>query len=84
LINPSHTYTDIYLPISPEEKRMFDAIDGKRTISEILEVALPDSRKVRRLAIGPGFFQRLWWHDQVVVDASDHDGRPVGVRGLQS
>ena len=35
LINRSHTYTDIYLPIDAREKRLFDAIDGKRTIGEI-------------------------------------------------
>ena len=28
LINRSHTYRDIYLPIDAREKRMFDAIDG--------------------------------------------------------
>ena len=36
LINRSHTYTDIYLPINAQQKKMFDAIDGERTIGEIV------------------------------------------------
>ena len=36
LINRSHTYTDIYLPIDAQQKKMFDAIDGERTIGEIV------------------------------------------------
>ena len=36
LINRTHTYTDIYLPIDVQEKKMFDAIDGERTIGEIV------------------------------------------------
>ena len=36
LINRAHTYTDIYLPIDAQEKRVFDAIDGERTIGAIV------------------------------------------------
>jgi SAM-dependent methyltransferase len=63
LINRSHTYTDIYLPIDGREKRMFDAIDGRRTVGEIARAhgALADTRV---------FFERLYRHDQVVFDAS--------------
>jgi len=63
LINPSHTYTDIYLPIDAEEKRMFDAIDGERTIDEIANAH-------GHLGTARALFQRLWWYDQVVFDAS--------------
>jgi len=35
LINRTHTYTDIYLPIDEQEKRLLDAIDGQRTIRAI-------------------------------------------------
>ena len=35
LINRSHTYTDIYLPIDAPQKALFDAIDGRRSIGEI-------------------------------------------------
>jgi hypothetical protein len=63
LINRTHTYTDIYLPIDKQEKRLFDAIDGRRTIREIAQThgALEASR---------AFFERLWRYDQIVFDAS--------------
>jgi SAM-dependent methyltransferase len=63
LINPGHTYTDIYLPVDAVEKRMVDGIDGKRRIGQI--VPQPGQRHAAR-----SLFQRLWWYDQVVFDAS--------------
>ena len=62
LINRAHTYHDIYLPIDAQEKRLFDAIDGERSIGEIVGDADRD--------VGRALFERLWWHDQVVFDAS--------------
>jgi SAM-dependent methyltransferase len=63
LINRSHTYTDIYLPIDMQEKRLLDAIDGQRTITEI-------AQKHGTLAGSRTFLERLWRYDQVVFDAS--------------
>jgi len=34
-INKKHTFTDVYLPMGAQQKKMFEAIDGKRTIAEI-------------------------------------------------
>jgi hypothetical protein len=63
LINRSHTYTDIYLPINAQQKNLYDAIDGKRSIGEIApETAL---RNIARV-----LFEGLWQYDQVVFDAS--------------
>ena len=62
LINRGHSYRDIYLPIDAREKRMFDAIDGERTIAKI--VGSQDLEASR------AYFERLWWHDQVVFDGS--------------
>ena len=62
LINQAHTHTDIYLPIVAQEKRLFDAIDGERTIGEIAGGERQDA--ARKL------FERLWWHDQIVFDAT--------------
>jgi SAM-dependent methyltransferase len=62
LINRAHTFHDIYLPIDAQEKRVFDAIDGERSIGEIVGDADRD--------FGRALFERLWWHDQVVLDAS--------------
>jgi SAM-dependent methyltransferase len=69
LINRSHTYTDIYLPINAQQKNLYDAVDGKRSIGEIApETAL---RKIARV-----LFEGLWQYDQVVFDASRHSRSP--------
>jgi hypothetical protein len=67
LINRSHSYTDLIMPIDATEKRMFDAIDGNRSIGDILETTLPFSQGHRHAHT---FFEQLWWHDQIVFDAS--------------
>lgn len=64
LINQTHTYTDIFLPISAAEMRLFDAIDGVATIDEILRASHEDPESAG------AFFRKLWWHDQIVFDAS--------------
>jgi len=70
VINRSHTYTDLYLPIDATEKRLLDAVDGSRTIAEIAggNATQPDAGS--RLERARAFFERLWWYDQVVFDAS--------------
>jgi len=70
LINQTHTYPDLFLPIKSIEKRLLDAIDGVRSISDIVERTLPHSHRVANPDIARVFFERLWWHDQVVFDAS--------------
>ncbi len=74
LINQAHTYTDLVLPIDRYEKRLFEAIDGRRTIAGILNHAATPSGKPRRQARARAFFERLWWYDQVVFDASRSTG----------
>jgi SAM-dependent methyltransferase len=63
LINQNHTYRDLFMPIDAAEKRIFDAIDGQRSIGDILRTTAPQSDQ-------GSFFERLWWHDQVVFDTS--------------
>jgi hypothetical protein len=63
LINQTHTYTDLYLPIDAQQKQLFDSIDGERTIGEI-------AGKRGDYDIARALFQRLWWYDQVVFDAA--------------
>jgi SAM-dependent methyltransferase len=62
LINRSHTYPDLILPISADEKRFVDEIDGHRTVAEISE------------AVGVGdigtLMDRLVSYDQVVYATS--------------
>jgi SAM-dependent methyltransferase len=65
LINPSHMYPDLALFIDALEERLLNAIDGQRSLGEILQSA--------RGAIGDeqgrAFFRQLWEHDIVVFDA---------------
>lgn len=61
LLNRSHQFHDLILVIDAQEKRMFDRIDGSRSIAEIAEDSSATS----------GFFQKLWWYDQVVFDTSN-------------
>ena len=65
LINQSHTYPDIYLPIDRSEKQLVDVIDGKRSIADILRLNAqkqPDSVRT--------FFKKLWWYDQISFEIS--------------
>jgi SAM-dependent methyltransferase len=62
LINPSHTYTDLYLPIDAQQDVLFAAIDGSRTIAQIAGKGSRDAARA--------FFEQLWRWDQVVFDTS--------------
>jgi len=68
LINRTHTYTDLYLPIDAQEKQLFDAIDGARTIGDI-------SQEHGHFDTARTLFERLWEQDQVVFDASEQQRR---------
>lgn len=70
LINQTHTYRDLYLPIAAEDKRLFDAIDGIRSIADIVGTARSSSCQPPNLERARAFFERLWWYDEVVFDAS--------------
>ena len=67
LLNRSHPYHDLIVPVDAHEKRMFDAIDGRRTIAEIIDYVGGDGARPRARAL----FEKLWWYDQVVFDASN-------------
>lgn len=65
LLNRSHPFADLFFVVTSHEKRLFDAIDGRRTIAEIAsDACVPDQGRTRT------FFEKLWWYDQVVFDAS--------------
>ncbi len=63
LINRNHTYADLYLPIDAPRERLFDGIDGARTIAQICPE--PADRRLAR-----DFFRQLWRWDHVVFDTS--------------
>ncbi len=65
LINPSHTYPDLALFIDAAQERLLAAIDGERSVGEILSnTAGADGSEP-----GRAFFERLWEHDLIVFDA---------------
>jgi hypothetical protein len=70
LINPTHAYRDLVMPIDATEKRLFDAIDGNRSIGGIVEKTLTSSQAKSQLEMVRTFFEKLWHYDQVVFDAS--------------
>jgi hypothetical protein len=68
LLNQSHTYPDLVLPIDEAEKQLVDSIDGRRSVSEIAAGAGLGSEDQRgRVA---GFFRHLLRFDQIVFDLS--------------
>jgi SAM-dependent methyltransferase len=74
LINRAHSFTDLLCTVNSVEDRLFSAIDGKRTLNEILQ--FPAADEGERKAID--FFERLWQYDQVVFDA-----RRIGRRDFE-
>ena len=64
LVNQTHLFDDLYLFIDEQQKRIYDAIDGRRSVSEILEGVNGMKASARE------FFEQLWWYDQVVFDTS--------------
>ncbi len=61
LLNRAHEYTDLVLFVDDDELAMFDAIDGRTAIGDIHRS-------------DPAFFERLWEHDLIVVDATPTTG----------
>ena len=66
LVNPRHAYVDLYLPVDARQKRLFQAIDGARTVGEIIHGS--ESTEFART-----FFEQLWLMDQVVFDAHERN-----------
>ena len=64
LVNQTHLFSDLYILIDEDEKRAFDAIDGRRSIAEIVE------NVEGAASIAREFFEKLWRYDQVVFDTS--------------
>ena len=65
LLNRTHLFDDLFLVINEQEKRSYEAIDGRRNISEIVAEVKVDPPAAR------DFFENLWRYDQVVFDTSN-------------
>ena len=75
LINCSHTDPDLVLIVNAAELRFVEAIDGKRSLAAILQQrsgAEANGSSLRDQA--RSLFERLWWYDQLVFDASRQAG----------
>ena len=70
LINRSHTFRDLFLPIDAAEKSLFDGIDGNRSIGDIVGESSISAGSKSKLDIARSLFERLWSYDQVVFDTS--------------
>jgi hypothetical protein len=67
LINRAHPFPDLLLHVDRFEDRLLAAIDGLRTLEEIVAAVAGQSADERRALT---FFERLWQYDQIVCDAS--------------
>jgi hypothetical protein len=67
LINRAHTCTDLICTVDAFEDPLVTAIDGTRTLADILRPLAGDPAGERR---GLHLFERLWDYDQIVFDAS--------------
>jgi SAM-dependent methyltransferase len=65
LINPAHMYPDLALFIDAAQERLLAAIDGERSVGQILQSAAGTIGDQE----GRQLFRRLWEHDQIVFDA---------------
>lgn len=67
LLNRAHEFRDLVMFVDQRDKRVFDTIDGERTMGELADDA--------------GLFHRLYDHDLIVIDASRApDVSPQGSR----
>jgi SAM-dependent methyltransferase len=73
LINRTHTFKDLVVTIDADEKRLFDAIDGTRSIGMIAQTTVAPG-KTSPSDRARSFFEKLWWYDQIVFDASQTAG----------
>jgi SAM-dependent methyltransferase len=70
LINRSHSYRDLVMPIDQIEKRWFDAIDGNCCIGDILKKTTQPAHQSSHTEMARAFFERLWRYDQISLDGS--------------
>jgi len=78
LINRAHTCPDLALPITAAQECVFAAIDGKRSIDEILRGAAGAMSDEQ----ARGFIRQLWEYDQIVIDATgSHEVPAAGEAG---
>jgi hypothetical protein len=84
LLNRSHPFSDIVLPIDAADKKLFDAIDGHRTIAEIAESAM-EAGVAEAFRRSRALFEKLWSHDQVTFDiCATHQVESMNSRSIRT
>ena len=71
LLNQTHLFHDLFILIDEQEKQVYEAIDGRRSISEIVD-SVAGSGPIARDS-----FQKLWRYDQVIFDTSNACAKSV-------
>jgi len=59
----SHAYADTILPVTEGELKLLEAIDGQCRVADL-------TCQERQPGLAASLLERLWWHDQIVFDAS--------------
>ena len=77
LINQGHSDPDLVLAVDASEMRLVEAINGRRTIDEIIHrISRSDPSNLQPLQDrARSLFERLWWYDQVVFDTTRKGGK---------
>jgi SAM-dependent methyltransferase len=65
LLNQTHLFPDLFLLINAQEKQVYEAIDGRHSIGEIVDTVEGS------VTIARDYFQKLWRYDQVIFNTSN-------------
>jgi hypothetical protein len=67
LINPANVDLELALPMDELELQVFNAIDSRRTVAEIIQLAAAQLGKKPDAIQGKArlLFEQLWWYDLV-------------------
>lgn len=60
LWHPTHRYDDLLLNINADELKMYEAMNGKRTLADIAQQMGGDEMRIK------SYYSKLWDHDQVM------------------
>ena len=77
LINRSHTYPDLVLPVDATEKSVVEAIDGHRSVADLADLTLAKTGTLDTI----GFIERLYRYDQIVLASPDAKQPIAAVEG---
>jgi hypothetical protein len=67
LVNPANENPELSLPVDELELQIFNTIDSRRTVAEIMQLAAAQVGKKPHAIQGkaPLLFEQLWWYDLV-------------------